>query len=353
MIKKILPLILFTLTFSKIFCQDNSLGGMKFGINLDLVHTSDIEAKENLFAPREAEITFYGPVNHLFNAMVAVAAHNEEGSLNFELHEAWVSSASLVNNFDFRFGQYFLNIGRLNKVHRHEWPFITAPKFYEEMFAEEGISDSGLEVTYKIPGKSNFSLLAGLASGRVLGEAHYEGKQPNLPTNYLRFGYFFEAFGWTGFDCGLNYLNRIDGDGNQSLYFGFDFIGKKKEGAILKHLVQSEFWTRKATNQNGDIGSNEFGFYLYYQYGFTKEWALGPRLDYFTDLSRKDDLGKSVNYYDVRGVLSLTYQPTEFMRFKLDYSNGIEMVDNSKLQQTNKIELQVTFLLGAHPSHDF
>ncbi len=349
--KKILfLLILLNVT---ILGQDNSLGGMKFGVNVDLVHSSDLEENEHLFKPREVELFFYGPVNHLFDASISVAAHNEGGEFQFELHEAWISSSSLVKNFDLKLGQYFLNIGRMNKVHRHEWPFISAPRFYEEMFGEEGVSDSGLEVNYRFPGSLNFSLLAGLASGRTFGHSHSEGEQPDLPTNYLRFGYFFEAFDWNGFELGVNYLNRINSEGDQTLFFGMDFVGKKKTGPTLKHLIQSEVWSRTSSFNVGGDDRHELGCYVYYQYGFTNEWALGARLDYFTDLSRKDFFGNTQKYYDLRAILSMTFQPSEFLRFKLDYSNGIEILDSTKLQQTNKIELQVTFNLGAHPSHDF
>ena len=129
--------------------------------------------------------------------------------------------------------------------------------------------------------------------------------------------------------------------------------GKKKEGATLKHLIQSEFWSRTSSFDAGGDDRHELGCYVYYQYGFTKDWALGARLDYFTDLSRKDFFGNSLEYYDLRGILSLTYQPSEFLRFKLNYSYGTEMLDSTELKATNQVELQVTFNLGAHPAHDF
>jgi hypothetical protein len=352
---------LFTFIFSllilfvpcHLLSQDNT--GMKFGINVDQVLKSDLDKNDHVYKPREVELTFYGPINHLFDGNISAAAHEEDGEFKFELHEAWVSSSSLVKDFEFKAGQYFLNIGRLNKTHRHEWPFISPPKFFEQMFEEEGVRDSGLEVTYRIPGELNLSLLAGIASGRTFGEneSSANGKQPNLPTNYLRFGYFFEAFGWNGFDIGLNYLNRIDGEGNQSLFFGLDFIGKKKEGSSLKHLIQNEIWFKQTSLDDGSKDRNEIGTYFYYQYGINNDWAIGPRLDYFSDLTREDSAGNSVSHYDVRGVLSLTYKPTEFMRFKLDYSYGFEKEGGMEIQQTNMLEFQITFLLGAHPSHDF
>ncbi len=349
--KSCLFLIFFLVVFQSVFSQENT--GLKWGLNADLVFKSDLENDDHEFKPREVELMFYGPVNHLFDALVSVAAHEEDGEVNLELHEVWVSSSALLPNFEFKLGQYFLNIGRLNKVHRHEWPFITAPRYHLEFFGEEAVSDSGLEVLYQIPGQHHFSLLAGLASGRTFGHSHSAGKQPNLPTNYLRLGYFVEAFDWQGFDIGLNYLNRINSEGDQTLFFGFDLIGKNRTGSFSKHLIQTETWFKQTSYKANDDRTNEIGSYAYYQYGFNKDWAIGTRVDYYSDLSRENILGNSLKHYALAGTISLTYKPTEYMRFKLDYTYGAERQDGTELQQINQLEFQVTFLLGAHPSHDF
>lgn len=348
---QLLFFICFLFISSSVFSQENT--GMKFGINVDQVFTSDFEKDDYIYSPREVELTFYGPVNHLFDALVSAACHEERGVFNFELHEAWISSSSLVKNFEFKLGQFFLNIGRLNKVHRHEWPFITGPRYHQKFFGDEAVSDSGIEVAYQIPSNLHFSITAGLGSGRTFGHSHSAGEKPDLPTNYLRFSHFFEAFNWNGFDIGLNYLNRINGEGDQTLFFGLDFIGKKKNGSTTQHLIQNEIWFRQSSYNAGDSDTREIGSYIYYQYGFTNGWSIGSRLDYYSDLTVEDIFGNKLEHYDIRGVLSLTYQPTEFMRFKLDYSYGIEKQDGKELQQTNMLEFQVTFLLGAHPSHEF
>ena len=298
MIKKLFYLIFLNLfVCTKIFSQENT--GMKFGINVDQIFKSDLDKNEHEYKPREVELTFYGPVNHQFDALVSVAAHEEKGSFFFEIHEAWVSSSTLLENFEFRLGQYFLKIGRLNKVHRHEWPFITAPRYHQEFFGQEGVEDSGIEVTYQIPGKNNFSILAGLASGRTFGHSHSAGEQPNLPTNYLRFGYFFEAFGWNGFDLGLNYLNRINSVGDQTLFFGLDLIGKKKAGSSTKHLVQNEVWFKQTSYDTGVDDKKEIGTYFYYECGISNDWAIGSRIDYFSDLTRKDIFGNTLDHYAI------------------------------------------------------
>lgn len=338
--------------FSKLHSQEDNT--LRFGLNVDQIFKSDLDKNDHEYKPREVGLLFYGQINHLFDATVSVAAHEEDDEFKLELHEAWVSSNSLVKNFEFKVGQYFLDIGVLNKTHRHEWPFVSPPKFFENMFADEGIKDSGLEITYRFPDKLNFSILAGLASGRTLGEndSNANGKQPDLPTNYLRFGYSFEAFGWNEFDFGVNYLNRIDGDGNQTLYFGFDFVGHKDAEPTLKHLIQNEIWLKLTSLNEESNDQHEIGTYLYYQYGINNNWAIGSRLDFFSDLTREDPSGKTISHYDIRGVLSLTYSPSESLRFKLEYSYGFEKESGIELQQTNLLELQIVFLLGTHPTHD-
>ncbi len=77
---------------------------------------------------REVELGVFAPADYLFDGALIFAAHNENGSKIAEIHEAYIGSSRLIPNSRFRVGYYFLNIGRLNSFHRHDWPFTSAPK---------------------------------------------------------------------------------------------------------------------------------------------------------------------------------------------------------------------------------
>ncbi len=107
---------------------------------------------------------------------------------------------------------------------------------------------------------------------------------------------------------------------------------------------------RSATNQL----QKDLGGYLYPQYGFDETWSLGIRLDVFNELTRTSALTgqreKNINY----GIVpTLTYRSSEFAKFRLAYGYHGER-ELSETQFTDHvIELQATFIMGAHPAHDF
>ena len=119
------------------------LGGLKTSVAVDLVGSFPIgdetssaqyQSKES-FKLRSAEFTFYAPIDPRFDGVLSFAAH-PEGSQAYgepEVHEAYISSAKLLDGFRFKLGQYFLGVGRINQIHQHDWPFITPTILQREL----------------------------------------------------------------------------------------------------------------------------------------------------------------------------------------------------------------------------
>jgi hypothetical protein len=346
-------IFLFILASTSVLAQDKT--GLKTSIAVDLVGEFNADKESNAadkFSPRSIDVMFYAPIDHLFDGVLSVAAHDEGGESVAELHEAFIGSSRVIPGLNFKLGQYFLGVGRLNRYHRHEWPFISAPMVHEKFFGEEGVIDSGLELSYLAPLPFYFDITVGATNGFVYGHSHNEGEKPKTPTYYTHLK-FFESWGVWDVQPGISFLRRVSAEGLDMSLTGVDLTAKVKEGKTLKYLVQSEVWQRKTKT---DEQSNEeimTGMYVYPQYGFGDGVELGMRIDYFTVNTLKDASGKSVDNSDTAIVPTLTCRPSEFSSWRLSFKNQVYKVAEESPVENKIIELQATFMLGAHPSHAF
>ena len=118
-------------------------------------YSSDSSA-DNRLEVRSVEASYYAPIDHNFDGFASLAAHYEGGETMFELHELVVSTSKLIPRSTVKVGQFFLGIGRLNRIHQHDWAFTSTPKVNETFFDKEGVFDTGLEYNWILPTKCYF-----------------------------------------------------------------------------------------------------------------------------------------------------------------------------------------------------
>lgn len=344
-----------------IFLSLAGYAGTPDGSGLQISGVADILGTQNirgnpLFEDRndvrEGEIMLYSPIDHLFDGTISAAAHNENGEHNFEVHEAFIASSRLIPNSHLRFGQFFLGVGRLNQVHRHEWPFVSAPKVHSEFFGEEAAMDTGMEYGYLLPTSFYLDVTAGLTSGWNYGHSHTAGSKPLVPTHYLRAQTFFGITDGSDGQLGLNYLSRTDSANSKMTLMGLDFISKAKENRRLVFLFQTEIWVQEVRSATSPV-ETKVGAYLFPQYGFNDQWSLGVRGDYFTVTTLENVAGEKIPNLDYGFVPTLSFKPSEFSTFRLAFTQSFNMNNNQTTNTSAGIELQATFVIGSHPAHSF
>jgi hypothetical protein len=335
--------------------------GMKASASVDATGSFHADKKSRSTNPtgasdrfdvREAEFMFYGPVDHLFDGILSVAAHQEDGAAFFEIHEAHISSSKLIPRSRLKAGQFFLGIGRLNRFHRHEWPFVTAPKVQSQFFGDEGVLDSGVEYSYLAPLPFFLDLTFGLTNGWVYGHSHSEGEKPRKPTHYIRAGTYTALPGGGGAQTGFNWLARTAADQEKTVLTGLDFVGKWRQAATLDYLLQAEVWVRTRTPA-GQKPEETVGAYMLPQAALSPAVTLGVRADYYTVRSLKDAAGAKVKNSDYALVPTLTWKPSEFSTLRLAVTHGVSQVQDNPDSVSRRVEIQTNFMLGAHPAHDF
>lgn len=354
-VKPVVAAALLAAFLSNSFASSLDATGLQISVAGDLVAeqglSSESDALERL-SPRSLEVMFYAPVDHRFDAVASGTAHDERGEVFFETHELWIGSSKIIPRGRFRIGQFFPAFGRLQRFHQHDWPFIAAPEVHTRFFDDEGIIDTGAELSYLLPLPRFVELTLGVTSGFTFGHTHVEGLKPDIPTNYARLATSFSAGQLGDAELGFNYVGRTSAENTETLILGLDFVAKKRDARTLKYLVQSETWFREETRDPG--GSEQtLGSYLYAQYGFSPKWQFGLRLDAFTVLSQEDALGRDEDNFNVAWVPTLTYRSSEFATFRIAYNDQRDTVDGRTIDRDRFLQLQATFILGAHPAHTF
>lgn len=316
------------------------------GINKD-------SAAQDKLTMRSGEILFYAPVDHIFDAQLSAAAHDEGGETNFELHELAISSNKLIPGVRTKVGQYFLNIGKLNPTHQHDWYFTKVPMVQESFFADEGVLDTGVEFASLLPLPFYVDLTLGVTSGYKYGHSHTSGSKPKAPTHYARASFFKEFSSSAGLEYALNYLGRKDTSGTALSITGIDLTFKKQTLKTLDYLVQSEFWFKREAPKNSSANEH-LGGYLYFQKGLSEMWSLGLQTGALKELSKKDAITKKkLNNISYELAPKVSYKASEFSTLRLTMSHQFTREEGLTTSKDTQALMQFIFILGSHPAHNF
>ena len=345
----------FYTNLSKTEMKEGSIPGYLFGV--------EREFKKG-FNLREAELTFFAPVDPYFN-LYATVPITEDG---VELEEAYFVTTSLPAGFQLKGGKFKSGFGRLNAFHPHAWDFVDAPLPYRAFLGEEGLDEKGVQLTY----------LPSLPVYAILGFEALQGENsilygPDAGSGVHAFTGFAKASLDFGSDHTLLFGGSVTGgktktdtvapetrfSGTSTLYDA-ELTYKWKPSNQKSLVVQTEYLFR---HQTGDLQSlstlavdslkrNQDGWYIQalYQLG---RWRIGARYDILSIFTDKYDLsGRKIDFgsrpYRLTGALE--FNPTEFSRIRLQY-NYDRSERNDKLN--NEILLQIILAIGAHGAHPF
>ncbi len=338
--------------------------GLKVFSAIDLVGEAGFEnaqADTGRLKVRDFELATSAPIDPTFEAMLNLAGHDEGGSTEIELHEAYITSSHLLSSLSsglrIKLGQFFLGIGRLNRYHSHDWPFTSPPKSHVQFFAEEAVIDKGVELAQTIDlGLENWSLdlTLGLTNGWNYGHSHTTGRRPLAGTHYVRAAFFRDLLNGRGLMLGLNFLGRTDADSVQTQLSGLDLVYKNRVGKILVSNFQMEIYHRLQSSKYL-TSTEEFGGYFNYENTMDEsgEWSIGSRFDFFTDLSLTFVNQDRRPNFDYAAVPYVSYRTSEFSTIRCSYFYGVETRQGDQARFEQRLEIQLIALFGAHPSHEF
>ncbi len=318
---------------------------------------------------REFELALFSKVDQNWSSALSLIMERAAGAEDSttHLHEAYIQSSNIIAGDTIRIGQFFLGVGKLNRIHRHEWAFTTAPFFFEEFFNDEGVVDTGVEYIARIGTALNLQLTAGITKGAEFSHQHEEHEHENeeehggnaqWPTHYFRLGGFWEMTTTQGLEYGLNHLIKKDAEKTVGRYSGLDITYKKRVGKVLETMAIFEFWQRTRKFESVDELSDS-GYYLHIDKGLNQHHSIGLGTSYYIP---DHDLPESMHKHEGRAThdhyqnyyVNYTYSNSEFVkyRFTLEQENGL-IIDEVEDETNYRYQVQLLFNIGKHPVHLF
>jgi hypothetical protein len=341
---------------------------------------------EQGFNFRSAEIVFSGTVDPYFDA---TARLNVSGDGDVDLEEAWFQTRSLPQGLKLKGGKFLSDFGYINRQHPHQWDFVDQNLPYENLLGDHGLRDNGVQLTW-LPDLPVYTLFgAELLQGDqerfgafVDDDEEREetglGDRKDGPRLWTVFAKVAPELGYDhALQLGASYAhnrqhqeihehdgfeNGLAGDAD---LWGFDLVYKYDGEGAYGHRdiqLQSEYLRsiKDLSVRGGDpdeIGSKrEFtsdGLYAQALYGFYPRWQAGLRYDVF-GLTNEVSGGENESFGSSdRWSAALTWTPTEFSRFRLQYAYNNILTEPGNREKFSTLWLQFLMSLGAHGAHAF
>ena len=158
------------------------------GRNLATGDTTPGESNSvNGFNFSEAEFAFSATVDPYFDA---VARLSVGGDGSVALEEAWFQTRRLPYGLTVKGGQFKSDFGYINVQHPHAWDFADQNLPYLNLLGEDGLEDTGVQVTYlaPLPVYTLFGAELAQGDGERFGTTLSSGEQEALGLSQTRSG---------------------------------------------------------------------------------------------------------------------------------------------------------------------
>lgn len=245
----------------------------------------------------EVELAIQGYLYPSIRTDIFAAFHkNEEGIIETELEEAYVTFLKLWTDTSGIAGKKLINFGRVNQLHPEQWPMINKPQALRQFFGEEGLSGEGVALSYLLPLPTFVQLEAGIWQPSVHG--HEEEATENHSEGLAFHDKFLSTRLWTALpvseegelELGGSFIfgngeHTADGEDDRIHIYGIDGKYRHILGPDSNWLVQAE---ALFLDRQGADALNRRGGYVYGQYVFNRYWNAGLRLDMTQSLSDED-----------------------------------------------------------------
>ena len=304
------------------------------------------------------------------------------------VEEAWFQTTSLGNGLSIKGGRFLSSLGYQNTQHPHAWDFADNNLMYRALFGE-AYGNDGLQLKWVAPTELFMEFGAEVGRG-----ANFPGtdRNQNGAGSYALFGHLGGDVGAShSWRAGASYLHAkaSDRDGEledlsaaetetlfsgtsstwmadivwkwapngnaseQNFKFAAEYFRRQESGVLTCDDLDPLAPSLCSGGSTGDYRSTQSGFYAQGIYQFMPRWRTGYRYDRLD--SGSVDFGINNAFLPVpdttptRHSLMLDYSPSEFSRFRLQYSQDQSMESISE----NQWFVQYIHSLGSHGAHSF
>lgn len=330
--------------------------------NVEKAQAGTFFGRENRFFPREVELMFFGQIDPYARGEVRIEAAEEfedgERATAVNLAEAHLTLLTLPGGTQAKLGFLRNRFGLLNERHREALPQTDQPNVLTKFLGEEGLRESGAEVSWVAPLTFYLEALAGVFNGDNEDAFGRGSLKAPLVTGRLRT--FFELGDAHGLQLGISGASGETPDRRRSTLAGFDAKYKwTPEGwrHALLTVAGEALYSNRRVDVFDDAGAGEdrtrkrWGWYAYGEIQPWQRWVGGVRYDW-TQYPVDPGSEWAIEPY-------VAFSPSEFLRFRLAYKHTDRSHrvtgpdDRGSARVFDEVLFQATFFLGAHPAHPF
>jgi hypothetical protein len=302
---------------------------------------------------REFELGFQAAVDPYVKG-VATLGFGDEGA---DVEECYAKSFSLPFGLQAKGGRFFADFGKLNLVHTHDLPQVDRPLVLTRFFGEENLKGDGLGLSWLVPNhwkpyvQLDFNVFDKFNrdEGASADSAAGSDDMVKQLTHYSNLMYLARASTYhdltenSSVELGASGITTDSADPSRTFVEGTDLTYRwrpLREGLYNSFIFRSEILGGQANAEKQY--SNPWGMYAYGEYQFARGLSSGLRFDY-TDMFEDD---KKREY---GAGPYLTWNLSEFFRLRLQYQH----LTSDVYPYEDRIYLQGTYIMGAHPAHSF
>ncbi len=291
---------------------------------------------QDAFQVREVELAFSAAIDPFATANVFLSLEN--GHLNAE--EAYAAFPGLPGGFSMKVGKFYADFGKQNSMHTHMWFQADQPLALRTMLGDEGFNDMGVSLNHLLPTPWMSDLTVEVSGGR--NTDLFGGKRSDLSYN-VAWRNFWDLTDNANLEAqlslagGKNATGHGTGLGNLSVTYRFKPLASGTRASFL--------WRTEVIRENYramDGLTRSTGAFSYVDWQFTRGWFAGLRADYAEHPA-------DPRMHDKGGALVLTYFPSEFQKFRLQY----ERINYAGLGLRNAVVFEYGFAIGPHGAHPF
>lgn len=274
---------------------------------------------------------------------------NLDSELAAELEEAFVTSLSLPHALQVKAGLFRSKFGKINTTHPHAYSFIDLPRVFVNFLGDEGLSDTGISLSWLVPNPLNFfqELTVEITSGNI-GSPSFSVAAGNRLLYLVHLKNFFDLSDNATLEIGLTGISGPhDVAGHLTQIGALDLTYKWKP--LSRNRYKSFTWITEALvnrrtqrSPENDATIHSKGFYSFVNYQIAKRWFFGGRYDYseFPENGEQHEQAFS-------GILA--FYASEFQKFELQYQRA----QPADIGPFNRVLVRGVFAIGAHGAHEY
>lgn len=330
------------------------------------------------FTLQNTELVLSGAVDPYFKGAANIAMNtDEDGETVVELEEVWAQTTSLPYGLQVKAGKSFLEFGRQNPQHPHQWEFVDQPVVLTRMFGDDGLNGTGARVSWLAPTGFPLEILGGLYEASGNSMASFAGPAEDGPPageqverdvrtlgDMVALGRVAASADLTDEMPLLAGVSAATGPSGASTSdrtsiwgadvtlkwkplandHGFPFVSFTAE-VLRRHFGFDSFVDDTGTFvPGGEL--RDTGGYAQAVWGFQRDWTAGVRYDRANGTD-DDVFGLDDRH---RWSVALTWYASEFSKIRLQ----LERDDSAALEKrVTSVWVQFEFNLGAHAAHRF